>query len=76
MEEWPLKGPARPGKYPSEWNCEGLLEEGFRGSPDGHLIQHRQLGKVGVHEVDSLQKPAVLGSSHQGQVGFRRRQRW
>lgn len=50
--------------------CEGLLEAGLGGSPDGHLIEHRELGKVRVHEADGLQKAAVLGSSHCSQVGL------
>lgn len=44
------------------WAAAGV--HGCGGVPDGHLVQHRQQGKVGVHEVDGLQKPAVLGSSH------------
>ena len=37
-------------------------------SPDGHLIQRRQPGKVRVHEADGPEKAAVLGGGHLWQV--------
>ena len=52
------------------------LQEGPRGgSPDGHLVQRRQLGEVGVQQADGLEEAAVLGRGHLRQVCFQERTR-
>lgn len=44
-------------------------------SPDGHLVQRGQPGKVGMHQADGLEEAAVLHCVHLRQVGCQKRTR-
>lgn len=62
--------PQIPGKLVPGTGTARVSEETL---PDSHLVQRGQLGKVRMHQADSLEEAAVLVRSHLWQVCFQKR---